>query len=483
MKAASKQHIPLNIRAPERLYRALFASRFGPLCLLLGPSLVVGSWSVMLFFWLGAGGDASFGQEAPGPGYDPVIHYGSTDGLADPVTLLRQRLADRSVRLEYEPKRGFLTSLLKELRVPVTSQALVFSKTSSQRDQTSPHTPRAIYFSDDVAVGWVPGGQFIDIASVDPSRGPIFYTLSQSADTSPRFARGTDCMQCHLGSKTLNVPGLLVRSFYTASDGTPLGKVDGFLSGHNSSLRDRWGGWYVTGTHAREFHLGNIFATNFDSPQQLDISAGANLADLRERFDTRAYLSPASDIVALLVLEHQVRMQNLITLAHYETRYALDEQAGPAVADKDNPVTDLTGLAQERVARAGERLLEYMLFRDEAPVKGPIKGTTAFAEEFQLLGPRDSKGRSLRELELTHRLFRYPCSFLIYSPSFDTLPQEMKTYLWQRLEQILTGKDNGRTYSDMAIQDRQDVMEILRNTKQEFAQWVRTHEVVSGPRL
>src|SRR5204863_6680952 len=124
--------------------------------------------------------------------------------------------------------------------------------------------------------GWVPGGRVIDLAAVDPKRGPIFYTLDQRPDGSPKFTRPADCMQCHLGPKTLNVPGLVVRSVVTASDGTALSQVPGFVNGHNSPLEERWGGWYVTGTHASALHLGNTFVTNRENPERIDLSAGAN---------------------------------------------------------------------------------------------------------------------------------------------------------------------------------------------------------------
>src|SRR6185295_8248649 len=201
-----------------------------------------------------------------------------------------------------------------------------------------------------------------------------------------------------------------------------LATVEGFVNGHNAPFRERWGGWYVTGTHAGDFHLGNIFAADPKHPEQMDPHAGANVIDLRERFDTSRYVSPHSDLVALLVLEHQVRMQNLITRAHYETRLALDEQKTQATP---------AGVTQQRISRAGEMLLEYLLFRNEPVLKGTVKGTSGFAGQFERGGPRDSKGRSLRQLDLQTRLMRYPCSYLIYSTAFDALPREMKTYLWR----------------------------------------------------
>ena len=112
-------------------------------------------------------------------------------------------------------------------------------------------------------------------------------------------------------------------------------------------------------------------------------------------------------------------------------------------------------------------------FRDEAALSGPVKGTSTFAKEFQAAGPRASRGRSLRQLDLQTRLFRYPCSFLIYSPAFDALPPEMKDFLWSRLHWILTGQDRSATYATLTAAERLALLEILRETKPEFAAWLR----------
>jgi hypothetical protein len=206
---------------------------------------------------------------------------------------------------------------------------------------------------------------------------------------------------------------------------------------------------------------------------EVDLPHSANVANLAARFETQRYLSPDSDIIALLVLEHQVRMQNLITQAHYETEYALNEMLHSTNSD----------LPRQRIASAGEALLEYMLFRDEAPLKGRVRGTSAFAAEFQHSGPTDSKGRSLFQLDLETRLLRYPCSFLVYSEAFRALPQEMKSYLWERLDQILNGQDHTPTYAEMPARDRLAIREILRDTLPEFATFLRNERVTRADKL
>jgi len=402
---------------------------------------------------------------------EQVIKYDTSTNLADPVALLQRRLSEGKVQLGFVPGTGYLPALLKALGVPVSSQTLVFSKTSSQADLVSPTTPRAIYFNDEVSLGWVPGASVIDLAAIDPNLGPIFYTLEQHREGPVRFARTGECLQCHVGRKTFDVPGLLVRSVYTQPDGTAMGQVDGFVNGHNSPLDLRWGGWYVTGTHVGAVHLGNTVVRGQGPLDVGDLSAGGNVTDLRGRFNTARYLTPHSDLVALLVLEHQVRMQNLITHANYETRLALD-QVSRERRPGESSTQDLPAWAEQRIAVAGELLLEYMLFCDEAPLKGPVRGTSPFAAEFQRSGPWASEARSLHQLELQTRLFRYPCSFLIYSAAFDALPLEMKHYLWRRLDQILGGHDTSPAFVSLSSRVRCELFEILKETKPEFAAWL-----------
>jgi hypothetical protein len=398
----------------------------------------------------------------------------TVDEMAGPVEVLQKKLAQGKAKLEFEPAHGYLASLLKLLQVPVSSQTLVFSKTSFQRPLISPQTPRALYFNDDVYLGWVPKGDVIEVSEASPRQGAVFYALSQLEHTPPTFARRAECMQCHDGLKTMGGPGHLMGSTLTALDGQPLFQVERYLGGHRSPLSVRWGGWYVTGTHAGDVHLGNAFLADKTHPEEMDLAAGANLTDLRARIDTSPYLSPHSDIVALLVLEHQVRMHNLIARANREVREVIGEQA--AARTGTNRTAGLVAESTRQcIGRVSEALLEYMLFRDEAALNGPVKGTSTFAQEFQQRGPFDSKGRSLRQLDLNQRLLRFPCSYLIYSEAFDSLPQEARSYLWKRLRDILSGQDQSATYAGMKRADRESVLAILVETKPEFAAWIKEH--------
>src|SRR5882762_9752126 len=239
-------------------------------------------WRFLAVLFLLAGGLAVRSQTWLGDLQESIIHYDSDQGLKDPVALLQRRIENREVRLKFEKNRGYLKSLLDVLQIPRSSQGLVFSKTSSQADWTSPRTPRALYFNDNVYVAWTPNAPQIDLISMDPNKGPIFYVLSQKERGSPTFVRQTDCRLCHQGGKTMFWPGLVAKSVHTTADGKPVSREVAFSLGHETPISFRWGGWYVTGAlHGteNESHLGNIFTADPDSSGQKDRSLGRDLKD------------------------------------------------------------------------------------------------------------------------------------------------------------------------------------------------------------
>jgi hypothetical protein len=377
---------------------------------------------------------------------------------------LVEQIQTGKIVLNYDDKQGYLRSLLKILNVPVSSQTLVFSKSSFQLSQIGPEAPRAIYFNDDVYVGWVNHGQFIEIAEVDPQTGPVFYKLMQEYDPYPVVQRETEeCLVCHDTFQTNTpVPRLLMLSVLPNPEGNAL-KAAALITNDQSPLRERWGGWYVTGTHGMQRHLGNTLvrarADDVDDMKKfiarMDLSAGANATDLSKKFDTKEYLSPHSDIVALMILGHQTHVHNMITSGVYEIHDATKQGlSGQKMADA--------------VKDAGERMVRAMLFVGEAQLTEPIHGTSSFPEEFVKRGPRDSKGRSLRDLDLQHRLLRYPLSYLIYSKSFDAMPGELKEYVNRRLREVLGSEDNSADFQHLSREDRTVILEILHETKPGF---------------
>jgi hypothetical protein len=392
-----------------------------------------------------------------------AIQYSATP-VEDPVAKLEGRLQTGEAKLAFDDRSGYLRSVLKALDVPDESQVLVFSKTSFQAPRISPRTPRAIYFNDRVSVGWVKGGDVVEVAAVDPKQGVIFYTLDQDGTTKPHFERRDTCLQCHASGATLGVPGLVVRSVYPEPSGMPLFQAGSFVIDHRSPLKERWGGWYVTGTHGAEPHMGNAVVRDRARPDKLETDGTQNVTDLGPKFDTGAYLNGHSDIVALMVLEHQTHMTNLITRVGFETRMAMHNQIAlnKALGRPDNELGDS---ASRRINSAVEELLEYMLFTDEMAITEPIAGSSAFSKVFASAGPRDSSGRSLRDLDLTKRLFRFPCSYLVYSEAFDNLPAVARDRVYKRLHEVLTISDPGAKYARLSRTDRQAIFEILQATK------------------
>jgi hypothetical protein len=386
------------------------------------------------------------------PFSDEPINYRSQN-LTDPVAKLQRALDSGEATLQYEPRHGYLKSVLELLKIPVDSQTLVFSKTSFQYKKISPAVPRALYFNDDVYVGQVHDGKVLEFVSFDPMQGAIFYILDEKKAEKPGFQRAElDCTQCHVAAGTRNVPGVLLRSVFTRPNGTQTEHSPSYITGQDSPLSERWGGWYVTGTYGAQTHMGNALVDSTENPMAIDRQAGANVTDLSKFIDTSAYLAPDSDVVAHLVLAHQTQMHNLITLTNYRTRIALyGGETG------DSAGKDWRGAAEE--------LVRYLLFADEATLEGPVKGTSGYAEEFARRGPRDPLGRSLRDFDLRKRIFKYPCSYLIYSEAFDALPEPAKQYVYHRLYEVLTGRERSPAFARLTAEDRKAVFEILLATK------------------
>ena len=260
------------------------------------------------------------------------------------------------------------------------------------------------------------------------------------------------------------MPGHIVRSVYPDKQGIPQLQGGSFRTDHTSPLKERWGGWYVTGTHGSQRHMGNNFVTDKDHPESLDLNAGANITNLGKLVDLTPYAQPHSDIVALMVLEHQVRMHNLLTRVNWETRMAISQQEAMNRA-LGQPFDQWSDATRRRIFGTAEQLVKYMLFTEEARLVEPVKGTSNFAEEFAMTGPRDRSGRSLRDLDLNTRLLRYPCSSLIYSEAFDALPRPAQNYMFRRLWEVLTGKDQSSEFASLSKSDREAIYQILLDTK------------------
>jgi hypothetical protein len=375
----------------------------------------------------------------------PAIKYltAETDTVVD---RLNARLRDGSARLVFDEKSGYLKSVLDLLDIPVESQVLVYTQTSLQAQHIRMNNPRAIYFNDSASVGYIRGAGLIEVMAQDPVMGSIFYVIHQAPPSAEAtggrpsqqatFGRDQQCLRCHLSWDTLGVPGLSVLTTFPRK--SEMDYADGGFVDHYRPIEERWGGWYVTGRKVPPRHMGNL---PLIMPKPLATPMPARVS-LEGQFDLTGYLTPYSDIVALMVLEHQAHFSNLVTRATWETR--LGETM--------------------RIAEAADTLVDYMLFVDEAKFTGLIEGSSGFAEKFMAAGPKDAKGRSLRELDLKTRLQKYPLSYMIHSPAFRAMPDAPKSLVMGKIERVLSGEITDPKYSHLTPQLRSEIREILRTT-------------------
>jgi hypothetical protein len=387
----------------------------------------------------------------------------------DPIARLQRRIDAGEALLPHDSARGYLPALLRALEIPVSSQGLVFSRTSLQTDKIAPWAPRALYFNDDVYVGYVPESHFLEIASMHPTKGAVFYTLDQGRVERPSFNReGMQCLMCHQSRATTEgVPGLMVLSTIADRLGYPIAQVENGPITDATPLARRYGGWYVTGTHGTAGHAGNVRSPRLShevDKQQVrttfPLTTESHRTDLAGYFDGTPYPTSHSDLVALMVLVHQSVLHNLITLVHDAAHEAI--RLDPALAEPGLPATTPT---PQKLRFAATRLVRALFFDDEAPLAGPVAGTSSFADDFQRRGPRDAAGRSLRDLDLQRRLFKYPLSFLIYSDGIEELPVIAKREVFGPIAAILRGDGPSPLERALPPDERQALLEIIRETK------------------
>jgi hypothetical protein len=416
------------------------------------PNATTTRWAqaAVLAGWLCAGfvlADDFQGATHLMPFDEETINYSKAKD-ASPIARLQERLDRGAATLAYDEQHGYLPALLRILNIQTNSQMLVFSKTSFQRERITPKTPRALFFNDDVYVGFIPGAPILEISAADAKLGGVFYTLDQRKVERPKFARTDQCLECHASAKTMGVPGHLVRSFATDERGVVELSSGTSQVNHRTPFAERWGGWYVTGTHGDQAHRGNLFGVAAFARHEKEPNYLGNQTDLKKFLDASSYPASGSDIVALMVLEHQTHMHNFLTRLNYESTIAL-QQYGHIKYLKN--ITDA--------------FLRYLLFTGEAPLTAPVQGSSDFARRFSEQGPKDRQGRSLRQFDLQTRLFKHPCSYLIYSEAFDSLPEVLKALIYQRLFDILNGRDTTPEFEKIPATTRKAIHEILAETK------------------
>lgn len=367
----------------------------------------------------------------------------------DAFTKFRERVESGKLKLDARgSEKEFIANLLKELEVPATSQILVFSGTSLQSGRISPRNPRAIYFNEEIYVGYVPGGQ-MEIASLDPERGAVFYIFDIPRNgEAVRFQRSDRCMNCHAGDAQFKVPGLAVESVIP---GPNTGSLDAFrrgLSGHTIPLEKRFGGWVVTGAPASLSHKGNMVGDlNAGKMTLTEVKPGVN-------FDPERYPVPTSDILAHLIFEHQVGFTNRVTEARYLTRAALAAGKGRL----RNEDAKMLGAKADELAR-------YLMFADEAPLpREGITGDSGFKADFLRTRKPAPDGTSLKDLDLRNHLFKHRCSYMLYSRVFTTLQPEFKKLVYARLSSAVGEVNPSRDFNYLPLTEKRAIRTIVGAT-------------------
>jgi hypothetical protein len=407
------------------------------------------------------------------PDYEqPPVRYSATTPN-DAITRLQKRIASGELAFAGSEKR-VLQTLLESLGVPAESQILVFSKTSLQRGRIRPERPRALYFSDSIYVGWVPGGLF-ELTAIDPQLGPVFYSfsISPAADAAtPTIQRDSDCLRCHGGTFVRDIPGVFARSVFPDANGEPLLRHGTMIVEDETPFAQRWGGWYVTGYHGTEPHRGNTRGTEVGD-QLVFESEKARPDELSAYFETTDYLRPTSDVVALLVFEHQLTVQNALTRAGMMCRKMIAYQHGLQKAFKE-PVTDEPAYDSVKsvFASAVQEVVDGLLFREAAPLPGGVTGDRGFQQAFLRQAPRSPAGHALKDFQLRDRIFEHRCSFMIYTESFRALPEMLKARVLDRLQAALRSRDPNDRYAYLPADEKQRIHDILVATLPEAkAQW------------
>jgi hypothetical protein len=398
---------------------------------------------ILFLVGLATAGFGALGHKA----FEKAPHDYWTRDLKDPFTQLKGKLELGDLALDRSGELPFLKSLLNALDISPASQMLVFSTTSLQLRFITPGNPRALYFNEDVYLGYIPGGR-LEIVSVDPKLGGIYYIFDiPKGDAPMQIERSNRCMNCHAAPEVGRVPGLLVQSVIPGRRGGSLESFRSEETGHGIPFSDRYGGWYVTGDDGIKDHWGNTIGEYVNGEiQRRPIKPGA-------LFSYDRYLAKNSDILAQMIHEHQVGFVNRAVRAAYTARKIRHEANGQLGA-KEAKALDVEA----------EKLTRYLLFADEAALPAPVRGVDAFKQAFRKNRKVSAEGISLKDLNLKTRLFEHRCSYMIYSQSFQGLPGVLKQRVYRSLGVALNPAAPKKEYAYLPDSEKRVIRAILKAT-------------------
>jgi hypothetical protein len=385
----------------------------------------------------------------------PPLRYSDTEST-DRLAQLAKDWKSGKKRLEGKTEVARVKEILAALQVPESSQILVFSKTSKQNHLIHPGNPRALYFSRDCYCGFVPGGM-MEVIIHDRFLGPVFYLIDLGHEQkAPKVERDTsDCLSCHGTGRTENAPGVLVRSVFPDENGHPLLSFGSGLVMHDTPIVERWGGYYVTGAIGLP-HFGNRTYAEARQAQ----AESLEWISVNGKIDASKYPCATSDIVALMVLEHQCQAHNLLTAAkmNYDRARYLSLSIDPG-GDPDQ------GSAGRVADQAAQRIVDWFLFSGETDMGDDgVSGSESFQQQFAATIPRAGNGDSLADFQLNSRLFKNRCSYMIYSEAFAGLPASVRKRVITRLKKVLETVEEADDRVPIKISERKRIAEILRDT-------------------
>lgn len=380
------------------------------------------------------------------PDFTEAPHHYWERPLSDRFTQLKLQLDAGQLQLETGSELTTLRDLLRVLEIPVSSQMLVFSTTSLQLRLITPENPRALYFNEDVYVGYIPGGK-LEIVAIDPTLGGIFYLMDMPRPgVRGQIERSNRCMNCHAREDTGGVPGLVIRSVVPGPSGGSLVSFRQGKTGHDIPFSDRFGGWYLTGKHGLTDHWANLTGR---------LSAGKVIKyplDPGSVYDASRFPVPTSDILPHLLHEHQAGFVNRVAQAGYRAR---------AILEKSQPTPEERAELDAQ-ARAVTR---YLLFADEVPLPaGGVEGDNAFKADFLRNRRPGPGGLALKDFDLQSRLFRHRCSYMIYSAIFTGLPPAFKAQVYRQLGEALQETPENREYAYLPSAEKKAIRDILAAT-------------------
>lgn len=382
--------------------------------------------------------------------YDPYspAHEYHTRELNDPFTRLIGDFESGKLEFDKQSGKAFISSLLEHLEIPASSQLLVFSRTSLQTRKISGSNPRAMYFNENVYVGYIPGGK-VEIISLDPEVGAIFYIFDiPKSEELPVIERSGRCMNCHAVALTRRVPGLSTRSVIPGSNWGKLVAFHDKEIGHQIPLGDRFGGWHVTGDPGISDHKGNL------TGERVGGNIITEAIEPGTEFDWSAYLTETSDILPHLLLEHQSGFMNMALEASYRTRAYQYIGKGEIKPEHAEVLHDLA-----------DELVRYLLFADEAEFpEGGIQVDAQYREDFLADRREASNGLSLKDLDLESRLFKHRCSYLIYSDVFQANSDLFKQQVYKILGEAIGTETPDPDFAYLSATEKKAIRSILKET-------------------